>query len=275
MQITKAAGTAESFDAEKLHTSLIQSGVPREHALYVCETVQSKIKPGESTSNIFRSALRMLVRDNLHLAVQYNLRHGIDLLGPAGFIFEQYVEALMRAYGYVTKRNQYVQGECVEHEIDVVAEQGELTYLIEAKYRNDRGGKTHVDTVMYSDARIMDIARKCINEGSRCNYKLWLITNAKFTGNAIKYGECRNLTLTSWNYPKKGNLLDLIIEKKLYPVTVFPSVTQEARERFARFGMLLAQDLVPYTADDLHKHFDIPTHTAEAIVAEVREILVV
>ena len=116
------------------------------------------ISAGESTAKIFRVALDYLVKEDLNLAASYGLRRAIGEFGPAGFLFEQYVEIILQAYGYQTKRNVMMKGACVEHEVDVSA-QKRRHYIVEAKYRNEPGIKTHIDVVMYGDARLADIAR--------------------------------------------------------------------------------------------------------------------
>ena len=71
---------------------------------------------------IFRVALDYLVKEDLNLAANYGLRRAIGELGPAGFLFEQYVEIILQTYGYQTKRNVIMRGACVEHEVDVSAQ---------------------------------------------------------------------------------------------------------------------------------------------------------
>ena len=88
----------------------------------VCDLTEKNISTGESTAKIFRTALDYLVKEDLNLAASYGLRRAIGELGPAGFLFEQYVEIILQAYGYQTKRNVMMRGACVEHEVDVSAQ---------------------------------------------------------------------------------------------------------------------------------------------------------
>jgi Holliday junction resolvase-like predicted endonuclease len=274
MDIIKATGEKEPFDKDKLCESIKQAGAPDALAENVCALVAQKATPEITTSQIFRKAVSYLVKEDIHVTAKYSLRRGIDDLGPAGFLFEHYVETIMQAYGYETERNVIMKGRCISHEVDVIARKGTQVCLIEAKYRNERGAKTHIDQVMYADARLIDIASKHTDKTfDQDHYHMWMVTNTKFTDKAIRYGQCRRMRIIGWNYPGKGNLADLIIEKKLYPITVLPSVSQFEREKFVERNMLLAQDVVPYSAEDLIKDFNIPPEIAGKIVEEARALL--
>jgi len=274
MKVVKTSGEREDFSKHKLCRSLRAAGAPRALVDDVCRAVAKEIAPGASTSDIFRAALRHLVKKNTSVAARYGLKRGVAGLGPAGFLFEQFIEALMRAMGFTTERNKAIKGSCVSHEIDVLAKKGKEHFFIEAKYRNDPGTKTHIDTVMYADARLQDIARaKEREERGRNKHGMWLFTNTKFTTTAIRYATCRGLKLTGWSYPPKESLEQLVARYALYPVTVLPSVSRPAREIFARHNMMLAQDIAPYSPRDLVKKFGIEEKRAERIVREVHDLV--
>lgn len=273
MEIIKSDGATQPFNPKKLCDSIKRAGAPNQVADSICEMVSQKVKPGITSSNIFRDSLRHLVKEDLDIAVRYSLKRGINTLGPAGFLFEQYVEAILRAYGYKTRRNIMMKGKGVIHEVDVVAEKNGQTFLIEAKYRNEEGIRTHIDEVMYAESRVRDINNLDQNKKKNKQYIPWLITNTKFTDTSIRYAKAYNLDLTGWTYPKGKSLEDLITEKKIYPVTVIPSMTKNALEEIAKRGLILAQDLLPYSAEDLALEFNINPYKAKAIFNEVQELV--
>lgn len=275
MEIIKSAGIREKFNKDKLCGSLKKAGAPLDLAKKVCDLTEKKISGGETTAKIFRTALDYLIKEDLNLAASYGLRRAIGKLGPAGFLFEQYVEIILQAHGYQTKRNVMMKGACVEHEIDVSAQKDGAHYIIEAKYRNEPGIKTHIDTVMYGDARLADIARLEESAGKEKDVKshiLWLFTNTKFTEKAVIYAKCRGIWLTGWNYPADKSLENLILDKKIYPLSVLPAVGRFNLERFAQKGLLLAQDLLPYSAGDLSEEFGLSARDAEKIRAETEKL---
>ena len=272
MEVIKSGGETEVFNADKFCSSVRSAGASEDTAQNICTVIQEKLTPGVTTTKIFREAMRQLVDQDVTVATNYGLRRAIDALGPAGFLFEQYVEALMQAHGYETQRNVMMQGQCVDHEIDVIARSKNKTILIEAKYKNQHNFKTHLDVVMYADSRFMDIQRgqeKSKDKKLKDSLLIWLVTNTKFTDKAQKYAGCRDVHLRGWGYPKTGNLEDMIISKKVYPITALPSISHFEREQFAKKNMILAQDLLPYTPEQLTHDFGIPPEIATKLRSEV------
>lgn len=275
MKVTKASGKQEEFKKSKFCISLNKAGVPKNIAKYVCDEISKELTPGISTADVIKIASRHLRKKSPGLAVSYNLRRGVMYLGPAGFLFEKYVEAILKEYGYKTKRNQIMKGECVSHEIDVVAQKEDVHYLIEAKYRNDPKLKTDITVAMYAYARLQDIVpvqkKKEVN-GSK--HKMWLFTNAKFTSTAIKYGKCRGIKMTGWNYPTGSgkSLEDLIRGKMLFPITALPSVNHFSREQFARHNLMLVKDVISFNAKDLQRQFGIRSPRAKDIIEEAHSL---
>jgi len=274
MDITKTSGENESFNEKKLCGSIRAAGAPEDVVSNICNLVEKDLRPGDTTTKIFRVALNYLIKDNVSIAARYSLRRGVASLGPAGFIFEQYVEAILQAYGYETSRNVIMKGKCVSHEVDILAQKDNEHYFVETKYHNVHGIKTHVDVVMYAKARLDDLRfSQEKKEHNDTTHNMWLITNTKFTTNSITYAKCEGLRLTGWNYPRNEENLERLIEnKKLYPVTVLPSVKGALRESFAQNGMILAQDLLPYTTKDMKEKFGIGGSLAERLTREVKAI---
>ena len=214
------------------------------------------------------------MKTDLDIAARYSLRRGLEELGPAGFIFEQYLETILQSYGFATKRDIMIRGKCISHEIDVIAGQGSKRFLIEAKYHNDSSIKTHVDVIMYADARLIDIV-KAEPEKEQTDYEntMWVVTNTKFTDQSIKYAQCRGIRLTGWNHPRGASLEDVISQKKLYPVTVLPSLPKLVLPELVKRNIILAQDLLTYEKHDLISNFGVTEEIAEQLVREVSGLM--
>lgn len=274
MEIIKASGEKEPFSKGKFCLSLKKAGAPGTLVEDVCSKIDQELKPGMTTTQIFRKASQYLMKDDLVVATNYSLKRGIAELGPAGFNFEKFLGVVIGSLGYEVKLNQMMKGRCVTHEVDLTAGKGNEHFLIEAKYHNSSGIKTHIDVAMYADARLADIAFiEEQRESTRNNHKMWLITNTEFTKTALKYGRCRNLKMTSWRGPTKEGLKDIIIKNKLYPITMLPSVNKFAQEEFVKHNMMLARDLAPYSARDLTRIFNIDKQRAEKIIKEIQVLV--
>lgn len=271
-KVIKKNGKEELFVPEKLCESVTAVGVPDNLARQVCSIVDESIESGISTDRIFITTRRYISEFNPKMAALYALERGLSALGPSGFIFEQYVAALFKEMGYYVKTNVYAKGEGVQHEIDVWAEKGNVVFVIEAKYRNDFRAKTHINQVMYADAKIQDIKRQALKEGDTREFYEWVVTNTRFTDNAINYVNHRDMQLMGWDYPKYINLKKIVFERGLYPVTTLPSITKKALKRFSVDGIILVKQLIGVDEDRYVSHYELSHTLARKLVAEVKEL---
>lgn len=272
-KVVKKKGIKEPFATEKLCDSMTMVGASPELAQQICSIVDESIESGSSTDKIFTTTRRYLKEFNPKIAALYALERGLGALGPSGFIFEQYVAALFEEMGYHVQTNIYAEGEGVTHEIDVWAEKGNVVYIIEAKYRNDYDSKTHINQVMYADARLHDIRRQAHKKGDTREFYMWVVTNTRFTDNAINYVAFRDIQLMGWDYPKYINLKKIVSEKKLYPVTILPSVNQKILRGFSANGVILVKSLIHMKSIDFQEQYGASRTLADKLVAEINELL--
>jgi len=254
--VKKSDGTDEEFDTIKLKESLVKSGAQPTIIDKIIRTITEDLKVKSSklgnkavcnVTEIYKQAFAMLKKMSVSAAARYSLRRSIMEIGPTGFPFEEFVAELFRAQGYETLTDQMVLGKCVPHEVDVVAWNKKKLIMAEVKYHNELAGKTDLKVALYVKARFDDLgqnkyqytedtpARK-LDEG-------WLVTNTKFTESAITYSECSKLNLLSWNYPKKGNILNLIEQYKLHPVTCLTSLTSADKKSLIGRKIMLCKNL--------------------------------
>jgi len=274
MQLTKVSGEKEPYSRAKLCRSMLRADVSKHVVDKVCLAVEKEIRPDMKTQQVFEKTVRHLRKENPTYAAKYSLRKAMMDLGPEGFLFEQYVAAILKEYGWSIRTNQIMKGKCVSHEIDIVATKGQTHFLIEVKYHNTQGIKSDVQVAMYMHARFLDIGetqRK--REKGMAKHAAWIVTNTKFTKKAIQYGACQGVKMTGWRYPKDGSLEHLIAEKGLYPITVLPSVNTFARDQFTAKKILFARDVAVLSLEDLTKRFGIYLNTAKKISKEAVELV--
>lgn len=115
------------------------------------------------------------------------------------------IGALLKEKEYDTKVGVTLQGECVTHEIDVLAEKDGNVYTIECKFHADARATSNVRVPLYINSRFLDIQQQWnSNPINKTHLKQgWLVTNTRFTEDALNYGKCVGLTLLSWDYQKK------------------------------------------------------------------------
>ncbi len=246
MLITKLDGTTEDFDGSKLKGSLFHAGATEDVANEILAHVESELKPGMTTSEIYHHAKQMLRKKMEHpVAARYSLRRAILELGPSGYPFEKILGEVFRLKGYQVEVGRMLKGKCVEHEVDVVARNDKKLILGEAKFHNNQGFKTDVKVALYIHARFLDLTAADFDglcpKGGEC--ESWLITNTKFTDAAIKYGECVGIKMVGWGYPEKGNVQDLIEHTGLHPLSSLTTLTTKEKEALYVQGAVLCRNI--------------------------------
>lgn len=253
MNIIKASGEKEKFSKKKLYESIKRAGAEQKLAEKVSQEIAKNVYSGINSKKILNQSISYLQKENPILAAKYNLKRAIMELGPTGFPFEKYIAKILKEYGYITKVGKIVKGYCVTHEIDVIAQKKNQHFMIECKYHNSRGRRSDVKVALYTHARFLDIKKvwEKIPGHEYFFHQAWLITNTKCTSEAIRYARCIGLKIISWGYPKNKSLEYLIEKKRLYPVTILPSLTRYVKETLAQKRIILAKDLLKYSTNNL------------------------
>jgi hypothetical protein len=243
--ITKSTGALVPFDAEKLRRSLLRASAEPDIVDRIVTDVSARITQGMSTRRLYRMAFGQLHKRSHHAAARYRLKQGILDLGPSGFPFEQFIARILEHEGYAVKVGQHVQGLCVMHEVDVVADKDEQHFLVECKYHNAPGRVCDIKVPLYIKARFLDVAdlwRKAHGDLERRLFG-WLVTNTRFTSDAIQYGQCAGLRMVSWDHPGSGSLRERIDRSGLYPLTCLSSLTGAEKQRLLELGLVLVKEL--------------------------------
>ncbi len=239
--VTKASGEKEPYNEDKIKTSATRVGVPESLQQEMLVGIRDRLYDGITTSEI-----ELMVKEYLressspYLAIKYNLKDALSQLGPSGYPFEKYLALLLADIGYSTKTNQTIEGSCVPHEVDVLAEKDQITYFIEAKFHKNTSQRTDVRVALYIKARYDDLSSNWQHGETRS----WIITNTRFSTDAIKYSECNNIKLTSWGYPKKDGIMDLIEKTGLHPITIIDSLTSADKMRLMNAGVVTCRQLL-------------------------------
>jgi hypothetical protein len=240
--IIKATGEREEFNPQKLKGSLARAGADNGAIDRIVEQIEKELKENTSTKDIYIHAFELLKKEESPATARYSLRRAVMELGPTGFPFEQFVAEIFRTKGFQTQTDFIAKGECVDHEVDIVAWNEDKLIMIEAKFHNELGIKSDLKVALYIKARWDDLAGSTFNFGKERKLdEGWLITNTKFSESAVKYAKCRNMKLAGWNYPEQGNLQDLIEEAHLHPITCLNSSTPSDEKLLMQAGIVLCK----------------------------------
>ena len=270
--IKKTSGELEAFNKAKLVESLQKAGASMFVADDVAKAIEKKLKEGMPTSQIYSSAFKLLRVKESRPALRYSLRRSIASLGPTGFPFEDFVGEIFKAKGFSIMNDVMVKGSCIEHEMDVVAYDDDQLVMTEVKFHNQLLLKSDVKVALYIKARFDDLSGVTFNIGGKMREMTQglLITNTKFTENAIRFGSCAGVNMIGWNYPAKGNLHDLIEETGLHPLTCLSTLT------LAEKRVLLTKEIVTCKTlkgnIQLLKDMEIPLSRIDRIFAEIADL---
>ncbi|MDP3311781.1 restriction endonuclease [Lutibacter sp.] len=271
--IKKNSGDLEPFSIQKFSKSLQNSGASNEEIERIVKTIQLELYDGISSNLIYRKAFRILKKYNRDSASKYSLKRAIFELGPTGFPFERLISALLKQKGYKTKIGEILHGECITHEIDVLAEKDGNVYTIECKFHTDPSAVSNVKIPLYINSRFIDVQKVWNNSGKTTHLKQgWLVTNTRFTKDAIDYANCVNLTLLSWDYPKNNGIKNNIDKYGLYPITTLTSLTKKEKIQLIEKDIILVKELSK-NPDSLHQ-LGFSEKQKALVLAEVHKLCI-
>lgn len=245
LNIIKASGEKAKFSREKVVASLQRSGAKPEVVQDILAKLSAELYDGISTREIYNRAYNLLNHQNHFNASKYKLKNAIYELGPTGFPFEKFIGAVFNYSGYKVEVGKIIQGECVSHEVDVVAVKDHIRMLMECKFHSEHGRNCDVKVPLYIDSRFRDIRnfQKSVSGETGFN-EGWVVTNTRFTEDARNYGKCVGLNLLSWDYPKGKSLKDRIDRIGLYPITVSGLLSQREKQFLLSRDVVLCRELI-------------------------------
>jgi Holliday junction resolvase-like predicted endonuclease len=243
--IKKYSGEYQAFDVNKLINSLRRSNADEEIIQNIAFKVQEQLEEGMTTQKIYKLAFKMLKNKSSVSASKYTLKKALMKLGPSGFPFEKLVGKLLEHEGFATKVGVIVQGKCVQHEIDVIAQKDDNHFMIECKYHSSQDRFCNIKIPLYIQSRFLDVESQWKQQnGHKAKiHKGCLYTNTRFTSDAIKYGKCVGLLLTSWDYPNGNGLKERIDKSGLHPLTTLTSLRVTEKTMLLDKGIVLCKEL--------------------------------
>lgn len=271
--IVKADGSVEPFDPTRLTSSLMRAGAGIHTAEGITERIIATIVSGTSSKDVYARAFALLRKEGRPAAARYALRRAMLEFGPSGHPFEDFISHLFAADGWKVETRKIIRGKCVPHEVDFYAShagQGEFL-AAELKYHNDPGYKTDLKVALYVKSRFDDIfacdpaVRACpIDRGL-------LVTNTKFTSEAIDYATCAGVELLGWHYPEQDNLFTRMSRLRVYPITALTGLASAEKRLLVDQGTVAVDMLLSnrHALDILR----FSAAKAGQILAEARELI--
>ena len=272
ISIVKSSGEVVQFSLTKLKKSLKRTGADDEVVASILETVQDELYQGITTKEIYNRAFALLKKKKNVFASKYKLKKAIYELGPTGFPFEHFIGAILKYSGYKVAVGEILQGECVQHEVDIVAHKNNETTVVECKFHSEEGLVCNVKVPLYVHSRYRDVKNhwNTFKKHDTTLTQGWVVTNTRFTKDATEYGNCAGLYLLSWDYPLENSLKDIIDRLGLYPITVSTLLTNREKQFLLNRDVVLCRELIK---DSFYlDHLGVSDTRKKRILAEIQQL---
>jgi hypothetical protein len=271
--VTKAEGTKQLFDKEKVVRTCLRMGATRAAAEVIAKEIEAMVYDGIETKEILQMIFRKVGKHRPSTKHQIDLRKALGLLNPKPD-FELFVQTLLREHGYTVTPNQIIRGRCVEHEVDAIARKDGETFIVEVKHHFSYHTPTSLDVGRISRAVFEDVT-----EGFELGLnklkvdRSLIVCNTKLSEHAKRYAECRGIYHIGWSSPPNYDLQTMIEEKQLYPITYLRRLNRVNRKKLMSNGIILLKQLTEKNSRELRRQTEIPKKELESMIKKARAVL--
>ena len=245
-RVKKYSGELVPFDEEKFRHSLSKSGASKEAVDDIVSSLAMVIYDGIHTKELYRLAHGQLKQRSGSFAARYSLKRALMDLGPSGYHFEKWVAKMFEYLGYRTLTSQHLEGRAVSHEIDVMVWKEQAIGIMECKFRNAKDAKISVTTPMYYLSRLKDLEGLSFSHfGQAASVNTgWLVTNAYFTTDSIRFAEHYGVNILSWDFPEGKNIKNQVDDGGLYPLTCLTTLSSKEKNTLLDGGCILVREIL-------------------------------
>ena len=240
-------------------------GATRQTAYDVADKIERRLYDGISTAKILQMIFLFMRGERPHICCLYDLRKGLSLMDPKPE-FELFIQKLLSQNGFEVTPNTILTGNCVEHEVDAVAEKDGVTYFVEAKHHFNYHALTGLDESRIARALLEDVTEGY--EHGKTSQRIdmaMIVTNTKYSEQAIRYGNCRNILQIGWNTPTYLSLQHMISEPDLYPLSCLKILKRDQRVQLVNSGIVLMKQLIEEEPTNLAARTDLPRQIIERV----------
>lgn len=275
--VTKFDGRKQAFERWKVMRTCMRMGASEQVASEIVDRIEKKLYNGIRTKKILQMVFRYMREYRPEIAHQIDLRDAISIMRSKPD-FEKFIGLLLKEQGYRIKTNQFVEGECIIHEIDAIATRGkgknkEVMY-VEVKHHSRSHTYTGVEVALETYARFLDMqAGYTIGKNKIGFTRAMILCNTKMSDHAERYAQHKGILCIGWNSPREHGLERLIEEHKLYPITFLKGMGKETHFRLADHGIILLRQLVRANVKKLSKRSGVAESKLKGLVTRAEEIL--
>ena len=107
-----------------------------------------------------------------------------------------------------------------------------------------RAYKTDLKVALYVKSRFDDIFASDKAAGTHHIDRGLLVTNTKFTSEAIAYAQCAGVELLGWGYPAEDTLFIRMSRAKVYPITALTGLSHAEKRLLVEQGTIAVDEIV-------------------------------
>lgn len=264
--VTKADGSKQLFDREKVVQTCLRMGADRQVAEKVAMQVERRLYEGITTREILQLIFRLMRKPKPATRHLFDLRRGIGLMESKPE-FEVFIQEILAHSGFEVKPNTILRGLCGEHEADAIAAKNGLTYFVEAKHHANYHALTGLDESRIARAILEDVTEGYQQGVTKIKIdKAVIVTNTRYSTHALNYGSCRGIVQIGWTSPEGSGLREVIEKHKLYPLSCIRGVSVETRLRLVNAGIVLIKQVLEHDADFYEQKLRLPHQTVASLM---------
>jgi hypothetical protein len=244
-------------------------GANRQVAYEVAEKVETRLYDGISTAKILQMIFQFLRRYKPGVGNLFDLRKGLSLMISKPE-FEVFVQALLARNGFDVSQNQLLSGKCVEHEVDAIARKDGVAFFVEAKHHSRYHTPTGLDESRIARAVLEDVVEGfALGKSDLKIDRAMIVTNTRYSDQAIKYGKCRGILQIGWSSPTDHGLQNMIEGHSLLPLSCLRDLSMDARVKLANSGIVLFEQIIEEDTVGLARKTGLPREVIKNIKEKI------
>jgi len=271
--VTKADGSKQLFDEEKIVRTCLRMGASREDAVQIAQQIERKLCEGISTRKILQMIYSLMRKQKPAIKHLFDLKYGISLMVPKPE-FEAFVRILLVHSGFKVEPNTILRGLCGEHEVDAIATKDGLTHFVEVKHHSSYHALTGLDESRIARAILEDVTEGYSNGLTRIKIdRAMIVTNTRYSKHAINYGRCRDILQVGWASPESFGLREMVEKHRLYPLSCLRGLSAKVRLHLVEAGIVVIKQLLEQDLRYLERKTELPREAVLTIMEKARHTI--
>ena len=130
----------------------------------------------------------------------------------------------------------------MRHELDVVASADTEHMMMECKFHSMQGKMSDVKVPLYIHSRFNDVKSQWLlnKQLKDKQLKVWVVTNTRFSPDALRYATCAGLNVLSWDYTLNKSI-KVMIDRYRHSNYLFNAINKDGKRTVIRKKHCLVQ----------------------------------